>query len=158
MYRFSILGSVLLCTALLSACASTSSYQPAKNDRSMGYTDYAIESNRYRVVYRANSQASADDLALRRAAELTVHKGQDWFQVINRSHDLVGDSGASPRVSLGTSTGGGNVRFGGGIGFSLGGSSGTYLTSLEIVTGTGVQPVGTNVYDARSVIENTAAY
>ena len=49
-----------------------------------------IESDRYRIVFRAGSDMSirrAEDMALRRAAEVTLATGGEWFIVVSRDRD-----------------------------------------------------------------------
>lgn len=72
---------------LMSACASTQTYREAPGSRSSGYTDTQIEANRYQVGYRLNKDnvAEAQSLALRRAAQLTLEKGFDTFEVVSQS-------------------------------------------------------------------------
>lgn len=151
---------IILSITLLTACATSTPYQPAASDRATGYTDYAIESNRYRVVYRASSPQRAEDFALRRAAELTVQNGYDWFDVVSRSRDAgAASSGVSPRVSVGASTGGySGLRVGTGIGVNLGSSGSQSVASLEILMGSGPRPEKTSVYDANSILTSMAAY
>ncbi|WP_370233953.1 MULTISPECIES: CC0125/CC1285 family lipoprotein [Henriciella] len=73
--------------ALTAACASTPTYREAASSRSSGYTDTQIETNRYQVGYRLNDDdvAKAQSLALRRAAELTLQKGFDTFEIVSQS-------------------------------------------------------------------------
>lgn len=160
MRRLLPIACMVLSSTMLAACATSTPYQPAANDRAMGYTDYSIESNRYRVVYRASSPQRAEDFALRRAAELTVQNGYEWFDVVNRSWDAgTSRSGMSPRVSVGASTGGySGLRVGTGIGVNLGSSNSQSVAAMEILMGSGPRPEKTTVYDANSVLASMAAY
>lgn len=72
----------------LAACATPTPYQPAADG--FGYSDQRIESNRYRIVFSGNSLTSrqaVDDYMLYRAAELTLEKGYDYFEVADRQTD-----------------------------------------------------------------------
>ncbi len=74
----------------LAACAASPPYQPAANASASGYSEQAIEADRYRVRYtgRAGMEKSrVQDYALLRAAELTTQNGRDWFEVVNRDND-----------------------------------------------------------------------
>jgi len=145
-------------TALLAACAtSVPVYQPAQTENALGYRDYPIESNRYRISYRSSSEEAADRFALRRAAQLTANNGYDWFEVVNRSADRDANANSGSRVSIGGGTGsyGSGVSLGGGIGFGLGSSSsGNTLVRLEVVMGAGPRPDRPNTYDADAVLAN----
>lgn len=72
---------------ILAACASVPDYRQASSQREPGYYDTRIENNRYAVSYRLNSSdyALARELALRRAAELTLESGFDTFELVTES-------------------------------------------------------------------------
>ncbi|MBR9912463.1 MAG: hypothetical protein GYB33_19150 [Gammaproteobacteria bacterium] len=74
-----------LLTVSLAACSSTHPYQRAQGS-GFGYKESAISTDRYRVHYKArgNDTAEAMDMALLRAAELTLLEGYDWFVVVDR--------------------------------------------------------------------------
>ena len=142
-------------TFLLVACASSPPpYQPATSSTSVGYSHTVIEANRYRITYRGGDQATANDYALLRAAELTLANNQTWFQTLNTStREQVSKSG--PDISVGGALGsyGGHTStgLGLGIGFPLGGSTPMAARTIEIITGTGPKPNDSNAYDAQSV-------
>ena len=79
----------LLALPLLAACVSAGSlYKPAPDSKSVGYTDTKINSTLYRVRFMAQntvSRTDVDNLALLRAAELTVANGHSWFMVARRT-------------------------------------------------------------------------
>ena len=140
----------------LFACASTPSYVPAKNSAAVGYSETAIESNRYRVSYRGGSSDTARDFALLRAAELTLAKGQEWFRVTNSStEDTVGNS--KPQISVGGATGNYGSGVGLGIALPIGGNAQPALQTFEIVMGSGPKPNDPDVYDAMSVSQSIRA-
>lgn len=148
--------------AVLAACATTPAYGPAKSDSGEGYLSQQIEQGRHRVSYTDRDPVRARNMALLRAAEITLTEGKDWFEVTNESVD--GQSGGrsgGPSISVGGSAGSGGysgVGVGIGIGFPLGGgSSGTTTQTLEIVTGSGAKPDKPEAYDARSVDINLRA-
>lgn len=85
-YRF-MFGALAL---TLAACAASPPYRPAANADASGYSEQAIEANRYRVRYTGQAgmeKAAVQDYALLRAAELTAENGHDWFEVVNRDND-----------------------------------------------------------------------
>jgi hypothetical protein len=73
----------------LAACATgPTPYQPA--DRSGGYHDQKIESNRYRLHFAGNSyttKQTVENYLLFRAAELTLENGYDYFVTTAQSTD-----------------------------------------------------------------------
>ena len=75
--------------AVLAACASTPDYRAAPNARASGYSETQVENDRYRVSYRLNRNDAADaqTLALRRAAELTLERGYDTFELVSQATD-----------------------------------------------------------------------
>ena len=141
----------------LAACASLQPYGPAMSANGQGYSEQRIEANRYRVTYQGvGAPAPVADLAFRRAAELTLEEGYDWFEVTQRWTDGRPDSagGFRPSVSVGYGSGrygpyrasGGGV----GVGLNFSGPSPT-ATALEIIMGRGARPDRVNAYDARGV-------
>lgn len=146
--------------ALLGACATSVPYGPATSDNAKGYSVQPIENNRFRVSYKDNTQELARSRALRRAAEVTLENGADWFQVVTAYSDTGElDGGGGSSVSIGGSSGsyGRSSSVGVGIGLSLplgGGSSGPVVHVLEIITGSGERPDDANAYDANDVLTN----
>lgn len=149
----------------LSACASApTAYAPAGAGR-VGYHETQIENDRYRVSFTGGADVSfsrVEDLALRRAAELTLENGQDWFEVIGRDRQSRGDRDGPVSVgaSAGQSFGSGGFR-GSSVGVGISISPGRERRStvwLDILTGHGMIPAGPNYYDARSVVENIPVY
>ena len=145
--------------ALLGACATSAPYGPAASDGAKGYTVLPIENNRFRISYKDNSEELARTRALRRAAEVTLERGDDWFQVVTAYTDageLSGGGGTS--VSIGGSGGSsGRSSVGVGVGIALplgGGSSGPVEHVLEIITAPGAKPDNPNAYDADDVLMN----
>lgn len=75
--------------ALMAACASTSDYRAASSASASGYSEIPIESDRYQVSYHLNRDdlVEAQELALRRAAELTLERGYDTFELVSQATD-----------------------------------------------------------------------
>ncbi|MDP1630327.1 MAG: hypothetical protein Q8L66_02770 [Caulobacter sp.] len=149
---------IALCAALaLTACATPTVYGPAGPGR-VGFSDYRIETGRYRVTFTGGPGApiaQVADYALLRAAEVSLHDGYDWFRVIDRVDRQVGAGGGGPRVSIGTGTSSWGRRSSVGIGvgtqFDLSGGPALSRT-LEVLAGKGPPPKDSNVYDARDVV------
>lgn len=146
----------LLLLAGLAACASgPRPYGPAERPGDPGYSEQAIERDRFRINYRARDEETAREYALLRAAELTLAEGASWFRVV----DAYGEggepfgSGRRTAVSIGGSAGsGGSSSVGVGIGIGLGGGgSGEVVRGLEILIGSGAPPDAPEVYDAAEV-------
>lgn len=92
--RRGLLASALLgCALLVSACATSTPYQPLGargSNASGGYSEQRIEDNRYRVTFTGNSFTSreqVENFLLYRAAELTVQNGYDGFTMVTRATD-----------------------------------------------------------------------
>lgn len=142
----------------LAACSSgPTRYIPALDNDDMGYREQRIEEQRYRVSFRANPDmkpAQVEGMALRRAAELTLQNGYQWFHVVSRMTDLAGgsQSGGGPTIGLGGSSGSFGSSVGLGLGFNLGGDSRQYEATVEILMGRGQKPNDPAAYDAYSVL------
>lgn len=157
MRRFSILlASAGLLT--LAACATPQPYGPAASAGAAGYSSQMIEDDRARVTYRGRGDAARiNDYALRRSAELTLDRGYDWFEVVNRFTEPEGYGGGGPRFSVGAGTAdfGRASAVGGGVGIGFGGNGQNgYTATMEIVMGQGPAPERGNVYDARAVLQS----
>lgn len=158
--RFMKTMLVLLSAALVTACATgPTAYGPASRDGAMGYTSQQIETGRHRVSYTDNDPSRARNMALLRAAEITLMEGKEWFEITAEYADAEPTRGGGSSLSIGGGSGSygrsSSVGVGVGIGIPLGGSGGGKATStLEIVTGSGAKPDSSAVYDARSVDMN----
>ncbi len=144
----------------LVACATAPTpYASAPRPGGPGYSETRIETDRYRVSFRDESgnTARASDMALLRAADLTVQSGFDWFVVTQRGIEPGGDGdGGRPAVSVGIggASGGGHTSIGTGVGVTFGGGGGgarAAVASLEIRMGKGAKPADIAAYDARDV-------
>jgi hypothetical protein len=150
-----LIGAIALLA--LAACATEPTvYGPAGSNTATGYREQRIENERYRVTFRANpdlKQPQVEDLAMRRAAEITLAQGYQWFHVVTRATDLVdGNRGGGTSVGLGGSSGSYGSSVGVGIGFNLSGDARRYETILEILLGRGQKPADPNAYDAQQVL------
>jgi hypothetical protein len=156
-----MLASAFLAAALTACTTAPTVYGPATSTEATGYRQTKIESDRYRISFRANPDLKApqvEDMALRRAAELTAQDGYQWFRVVTRNTELVGGRQAGgTSVGVGGSTGSYGSGVGVGIGFDLSPDSRRYETTMEILMGRGARPEGVDAYDARSVLTRTGA-
>jgi hypothetical protein len=149
-------------TLSLAACATPTVYAPSASPRTSGFSDYRIETGRYRVTYTGGNGAPMNqvaDYALLRAAEVAVRDGYDWFRVVDRRDQRIGGGygNSGPRLNLGVGSGGGGWRRGGGVrvgvGTSFDLSGGPVLSrTLEVIAGKGERPKDRDVYDARDII------
>ncbi|MBD3654181.1 hypothetical protein [Kangiella sp.] len=80
--------SLLTITLFLTACTSRPVYSPSTGN-GFGYSHTQLDGNSYRVHFkmRGDDSQQAMDYAMRRAAQLTLEKGYDWF-VINDQQTL----------------------------------------------------------------------
>ena len=99
MKKYIAIASVML---FVGACASSPSYREAASERSFGYSEQVLESDRYRIQYRLNDDhvGRAQDYALLRAAELTMEKGYSTFQVVSQTADVNADERPSSRIGF----------------------------------------------------------
>jgi hypothetical protein len=147
--------AVALLALTLTGCETATVFTPLNGD-GVGYSEQPLEQGRWRVTFQGGSGAGPDrvgDLALLRAADLTVAQGYDWFRVTNR-YLRRGGGGSGPFVSLGGGSAsfgrGSAIGVGGGVGFDLGGGPRASQT-LEIMMGHGARPDEPDAYDARQV-------
>lgn len=140
----------------LAACATPTVYGPAAGPTAVGYSEYQIEPGRFRVMFRGGGGAPPEqvmDYALKRAADLALAQGYDWFRVSDRYVRGVGGGyGPNVDVGIGGMSFGHNSAVGGsvGTGFNLGGGP-ELEASIEVLMGRGPLPPGLDVYDAHAV-------
>ncbi len=146
-----------LAALTLAACETPEpmAYQPAGGPHGMGFSETRIEPGRYRVTFHASAGApavQAQDYALRRAADLALADGYDWFRAYGRNLGWIGGSGPQIGLGVGGASFGRRGAMGGsvGTGFSLGGGPAPVAT-LEVVMGKGPKPQDRDAYDARGV-------
>ena len=152
--------AALLGIALVACSTAPTVYAPAASLEDTGYRQTKIEADRYRVSFRANPDlnvSQVQDMALRRAAELTLQDGYEWFRVVTRNTEQIGGrSGGGTSVGVGGSSGSYGSSVGVGIGFDLSPDSRRYETTMEILLGRGTRPEGADTYDARSILARVA--
>ena len=105
-----LIAALTLGLALAACSSGPTRYIPALDGDDMGYREQRIEEQRYRVSFRANPDlkaAEAEEMAMRRAAELTIQNSYQWFHVVSRMTDVAGGSRSSggPTIGLGGSSG-----------------------------------------------------
>ena len=162
--------TALIGSLLLAACASSPVYSPAEGD-GFGYSHSQIDGNSYRVHFkmRGEDTKQAMDYAMRRAAQLTLEKGYDWF-VVNDQQTLAHTrKNADPSIShsqtmvvtrdcglVGCETRTYPVHQTT-FGTQLESSSSMVESIVTIRMGKGVRPESDNSYDAVEVHESMLA-
>lgn len=155
----------LVAAIALTACATTPTYTRAATPNGAGYSEQQIESNRFYVTYRAAGSADAarlEDMALLRAADVTLEHNHDWFWVDRRNVDNASSTSSGPTIGVGVggASFGGHSAFGSSVGlsFPLGQHHDTAsAATLEIRFGEGAKPDDANAYDARALSANLRA-
>lgn len=96
----------LLMIGLGAPACTTSSYQPQSARSASGYSETRLNETSWRVEYvgaGADSRETVERYMLRRAAELTLENGYDWFapaqQDVSSQSDIVVQAPAPPQVS-----------------------------------------------------------
>lgn len=123
-------AAALASLLMLAACATAG---PPPQPRALN-----VAPGVWRLSTAAGSSPNARLGVLRRAADLTLAEGGDWFRVLDRQAGQSGDgygfgSGVSPADDLLSSPGA------------------VSLATLEIEVGRGSRPQGREVYDAREI-------
>ena len=172
-------GVMVAAASALAACTTATPYQPAMphSQVSGGYTDQQIEANRYRVTFSGNSLTSRETVEsylLYRAAELTLAKGYDWFQMAGRDTERKSSTYVNEPFGPGPwGFWGPSWRYHGGFGWRgwdpywggpfWGGSVDVqtidrYEAMAEIVMGHGPKPpTDPRTFDAHDVVANLQA-
>lgn len=143
----------------LAACAAVGpATYGAADGKGFGYEDTRIEADRYRITYRGSGGMPpevVEDYALRRAGELALQNGYDWFRVVGR--DVSGEQRGG--VGIGAGVGGGSYGRRSGVGVGVGGDLGTvggrdyFTVRMEVLMGEGERPDDGDAYDARDVVD-----
>lgn len=148
-----LIPAALAAVLALGACTTPTTYGPAAKANAVGFSEYRIENGRYRVTFQGGPGAPPEqvsDFALRRAAELALRDGYDWFRVVDRTGERTRSGGGGTTVGIGGSSGGYRSGVGVGIGTSFDLSGGpAYRQTVEVLAGKGPKPEG--AYDARQV-------
>jgi len=100
------LATVVALGGALAACETATPYQPLTpgSQVSGGYSDTQLEATRWRVTFHGNSLTSretVENYLLYRSAELTVNKGYDWFEMVDRQTDKHTETYADPVGPIG---------------------------------------------------------
>ena len=139
---------------VMAGCASGvygPSYGPAHSRGDIGYSEYRLDDNHYRVQYRVENgdRQLAQDWALRRAAEVTLDGRYDWVQIISRNNMFRDDDfhryeefrsyndGYYDRPRY-------DDRY-----------NDDAVVSIEVIMGNNPPPRSASVYDARQVLDYT---
>lgn len=90
---------ILACLAVLalSACTATP-YRPVGQRSYGGYSETQLGQGRFLVQFEGNArtpQERVEQYMLRRAAELTIAQGYDWFYTVGRQAGTVWGEGAT---------------------------------------------------------------
>jgi hypothetical protein len=88
---------LIVSIASLCACGSSKPYVSNAGAGLGSYTESQLTADRYRVTFIGEPNATADqvkDLALLRAAEITLAHDYDWFRVVNQ--ETQGQTTVSP--------------------------------------------------------------
>jgi len=155
---------------VLGGCATPTAYQPLVPERG-GYFEERLSQNQFRVVFVGNARTrpeQVENYLLRRAAELTLEQGYDWFRPTNKAVE------GKVRV---IQTSRGPVRVSQGRGYSKWGDYGSFYSrsglgllkplwrrinppsgeaveaSAEIVLGRKPVPLEQGVFDARLLLQ-----
>ena len=146
-----------LCVLFLAACAQPTPYQPATDG--FGFSQQRIEENRFRINFSGNSVTPlpvVEDYMLYRAAEITVDRGYDYFEISDKDINkrtryvatYVDPIGGYywrryPRYAVGTGISTGTYR-----------PIDSYTSSANVVLFKGQKPADNpDAYDARDVIQ-----
>lgn len=166
-----LITRIVLIAALfsLTACASSPRYVAADSAGDYGHYSRKISENRYRVNFNGNRRTDLQDTrdyALLRAAELTLAKDFEWFQIIDRETATTESTSYRPHTGFGYERGWYVQRNCGLVSCSQSVRPATYTTwhvdsgrpeerhshSIEIVMGKGEMPEDGNYYDAKAVV------
>lgn len=106
--------ALIAATLALSACQTAApAYQAASSPGGVGYFNAPVDDGRHAITYtgqKGATPAQVAELALLRAAELTLASGQEWFAVLHTESqnvqvgDLNNIAGRSGSVLTGEST------------------------------------------------------
>jgi len=163
---------MIIALATLCACATSGpNYTSANGSGGQGYHDSKLADGRYRVSYsggRTDTAAEVKDLALLRAAELTMLEDFDWFRIVDRETVKNVEDRASREIAvrqpqrvtrdcglLGCTS---SVEPGySGVGIASTQRDQRYETTLEIRMGKGEISDPSSIYNARELYKNLKA-
>lgn len=173
--RLTAAAAVVAGGLALASCMTATPYQPAASSGSTrgGYSDEQIESNRFRVSFSGNSLTSRETVErylLYRAAELTLQRGFDHFEMVTRDTEKKSNTYVSRSFSPGPWGYWSpywrwyRPRYGWGRYDPFFGDPfwdrdidvrtvNRYEAMAEIVTGRGAKPANVRAFDAREVVD-----
>ena len=96
MNKFKIIV-MLFCVALISSCATATTYKRAKSPTGTGYYDTLLQTDMYEITFNGNSDTSvtmAQDFAFLRAAETCLENGYKTFEVVNFNNNSKTETGS----------------------------------------------------------------
>jgi hypothetical protein len=152
MRKLGIFAAAALALAGCSTAYRGPSYEAARSQSDNGYSETRIDTNRYQVRYRLNgdNQSLAEEWALRRAAELTLDRRYDWFQITARSRAFsneILDRYARTRIYDQDSQ-----RYPDRPQYDTR-YDGDAVALIEVLMGNNPAPQSSSVYDARQVLD-----
>ncbi len=159
---------IVLSLLTLGACASSPRYVAADSATDYGHYSRKISENRYRINFNGGRRADlqeARDFALLRAAEITLSRGYEWFQIVDRETSTI--ERREPRAGFGIERSYTTYRSCGLVGCSETTRPATWTRmsldntrtesahshSIEILMGNGEMPEDGNYYDASDVLD-----
>ncbi|MFN3613029.1 MAG: CC0125/CC1285 family lipoprotein [Rubrimonas sp.] len=151
------LAAAMLVALAAGACAAPHVYGPA-DGRGPGYAERRLDDRRFRILYAGDARTSRDQVEawlLRRAAEVTLAEGHDWFEVLRQDADAETTyRGAGVGAGLGLGVGvGSRSRIGWGLG--LGGDAvpiTRWRAFADIAMHRGPAPARAGAWQARDVL------
>ncbi|ADG10007.1 hypothetical protein B7G68_07805 [Caulobacter segnis] len=91
--------AVIAVAAVLTACATPSSPPPAAQNQPGAFSEVRLDADRYRVMLVGQRQEAPETVQrelLKRAAELAVREGYDWFEATEQGVRVQSELVASP--------------------------------------------------------------
>ncbi len=152
----------LAISVIMAGCATgPTAYGPAQGS-GLGFAEQQIEADRFQIRFTGRNADEARNLALLRAAEITLAHDYEHFRVVGAGTQGDFGRGSPITTSVGLGVGSGGFRRGGGTSLGVGigiNDLGRLLAgdkttaSMEIILGKGERADADNVYDARSIVE-----
>jgi hypothetical protein len=81
-------AAILMLSGCATPTANVPTYRPQASSEGVGYADGQISTTRYRVTFSGDTETTrgqVEDFLLRRAAEITVRAGYNYFAFDNRT-------------------------------------------------------------------------
>lgn len=157
--QLAFLPAALVMTACSSIEPTPTTYEPLEySGTRIGFEETRIENDRWRVTFTGGPQSDRGDVdghAMRRAAELALTHGYDWFRVVNRRYEQEGENDSPLDVggtagAMWNSRGGSATRLSINVSVSPENERRTTVV-MEIIAGSG--PVPDNAHDAMAIAD-----